>query len=132
MLERYRRLLGLDDGVLSEYLFITFCTRYAQDNVARYQQLQQFIQLRNLVDSATASPPQQPIAAASEPIEASSQPLICPICEVVLNDDEEGSLFNHVRDVHSHPYQPPVSASPEPSTSSAAMTRFREFNSPSP
>ena len=64
MEERYRRLLGLEDGVLSEYLFIAFCRKYAQDDEDRYHQLQQFIQLCNLVETVTASP-QHPIAAAS-------------------------------------------------------------------
>ena len=63
MQERYRKLLGLKDGVLAEYRFIAFCTRYAQDNEDRFRQLHQFMQLRNHVESATALP-QHPIAAS--------------------------------------------------------------------
>ena len=109
MEERYRRLLGLEDGVLSEYLFIAFCTKYAQDNEDRYRQLQQFIQLRNLAASSLRA-------------------VTCPICNVDVDDDQD-SLLCHVRDVHSH--EPNQSGPQHPIASSSAMTRFNALNSPS-
>ena len=106
MQERYRKLLGLKDGVLAEYRFIAFCTRYAQDNEDRFRQLHQFMQLRNHVESATASP-QHPIAASPQPSTSSA-----PAAMTWNSPSPQASASAS------------ANATPEPCTSSAASEYF--------